>query len=255
MGNALARRPSRGKAAAIALVFVAVGAIAAGNLLQASPPERQPEPATGPEPDGTGDPLGRAIPGGAPWAPLDLTPLPVAATLESAAGDEAGVPAATTFTLTSLTDEPAGALAERLEVSPVTAFTVATSENASTAIITPSTSLASGATYRFALRGTDGSLSGSWAFRVRGPVRVLTTLPRDTSTFVPVGTGIELTFNQEDVADMADHFSIKPAVEGAFERHGRTQVFVPKALAPADDVHRDPPKGPRPHGHRPGNAD
>ena len=32
---------------------------------------------------------------------------------------------------------------------------------------------------------------------------------------------------------MADHFSIEPAVEGVFERHGRTQVFVPKALAPA----------------------
>ena len=42
-----------------------------------------------------------------------------------------------------------------------------------------------------------------------------------------------MTFDQDGVADMADHFTIEPAVEGKFERHGRTQAFVPKALLPA----------------------
>ena len=74
----------------MALVFVAVGAIAAGNLLQASPPERQPEPQPVPSPTVPAIQSAEPSPEAAPWAPLDLAPLPVAATLESAAGDKPG---------------------------------------------------------------------------------------------------------------------------------------------------------------------
>jgi hypothetical protein len=161
-----------------------------------------------------------------------LSPLEAAATLEPSVRDVAGIPADTTFTLSSLTGESARALAERLEISPPTAFTVVAAGDAATATIQPTTALAAGDTYRFALRTPDGATAGSWAFRVRGPVTVTSTIPGDATVAVPVRTGIEVTFDQEGVADMADHFSIEPAVDGRFERHGRTQVFVPSALAP-----------------------
>ena len=68
-----------------------------------------------------------ASPSSAPaadWAPLDLPPLEAAATLEPAARDDAGIQPGTAFTLSSLTGEPASALADRLVISPATAFTV-----------------------------------------------------------------------------------------------------------------------------------
>ena len=47
---------------------------------------------------------------------------------------------------------------------------------------------------------------------------------------MPLDTGIEITFDQDGVGDVAPFFSISPKVAGRFERHGRTAVFVPDAL-------------------------
>ncbi|MDO8485618.1 MAG: Ig-like domain-containing protein, partial [Candidatus Limnocylindrales bacterium] len=65
------------------------------------------------------------------------------------------------------------------------------------------------------------------------PLRVVTTLPYSGATDVPVTTGIELTFDQDGTVDVASHFSIEPVVNGRFEQHGRTVVFVPERLQPA----------------------
>ena len=62
---------------------------------------------------------------------------------------------------------------------------------------------------------------------------MVTTLPGDRSSDVPVSTGIELTFDQDGVIDAASHFAIEPKIEGRFETHGRTLVFVPGKLEPA----------------------
>jgi hypothetical protein len=167
------------------------------------------------------------------WAALDLPPLSVPATLEPSERDDAGIPAGATFTLTSLTNEPATAMANRLEVTPPTTFELVASDTDATATITPTETLAAGDTYRFTLRTPDGAIAASWAYRVRGPVNILSTIPGDATVGVPLATGVELTFDQEGVADMADHFSIEPEVSGTFERHGRTQVFVPESLDPA----------------------
>jgi hypothetical protein len=79
----------------IAVVVVAVGAIAAGTLLQANP---APEPP-GPGPVATTVPTAESSPAPADWAPLDLPPLLAVATLEPTARDDAGIPADATFTL------------------------------------------------------------------------------------------------------------------------------------------------------------
>jgi hypothetical protein len=55
------------------------------------------------------------------------------------------------------------------------------------------------------------------------------TLPRDRATGVPISTGIEVTFDQDGVGDIAPYFAISPAVPGRFEQHGRAWVFVPGA--------------------------
>lgn len=222
-------RPSRWHGLAAAVAVVAVALLALGDALQVAPTVEQ---APSPSPRATTPQAPEATPPG-DWAPLELSPLEPVATLEPSAADAAGIPPDATFELASLTDEPAAPLAERLEITPSTDLVVDPGKTPDTVTIRPALALAAGATYRFILPGPDGTVTGSWAYRVRGPVRVLSTLPADATVGVPVRTGIEVTFDQDGVATMSDAFSIEPAVPGTFERHGRTQVFVPSALAPA----------------------
>ena len=229
-----APRPTPPQAMAISVVLVTVVAIASGLLLQV---DRRPVPV--PSPSAAAASPG-ASPGASPtpavngdWAALEVGDLPVIATLEPARRDVAGIAPDTTFTLASRSDEPAATIAERLRFSPVTTLKVVPSADGRTATLTPDRALVAGRTYRVGLRTAAEMPAGSWAFRVRGPVTAVSTLPGDATTGVPVNTGVEITFDQDDVAAMDGHFKISPAVKGRFERHGRTQVFVPDKLAPA----------------------
>ncbi len=235
-GSPSRRRPTTPQLVFIGTALVATLVVGTGLLLMrrdAHAPAPSQGTATTPRPFGSG-PIGG--PSSAPsgdWQPVALGAIPAIATVTAPAPpDGVGIASDATFTLTSLGDEPAASLAARLVAVPSASFAVEPAGDGRTAIVKPTERLTAGGTYRIALRGPDGTLQGSWAFHVRGPVRVATTIPGDGLTAVPVGTGIEVTFDQDGVADMADHFTIVPAVTGRFERHGRTQVFVPSGLQP-----------------------
>ena len=219
----------RTQTAVVAVLVVALAATLLAQPWAAAPPATSsaaPGSSAGPSATLEPDPE-------AGWTDVEPAPFAGLADLTPSAADGAGIRPDATFTLTSLTDTDAANLAARLEVTPTTDLTVEPGSDARTSLVRPATPLAAGALYRFALRGEDGSLAASWAFRVRTPVHVLSTIPGDGTTAVPVRTGIEITFDQDGVADLADHFAIEPAVDGRFERHGRTQVFVPTGLLPA----------------------
>jgi hypothetical protein len=167
------------------------------------------------------------------WESVELLPLVTAATLEATPLDAAGIAPDATFALTSLTDEPAVVMAERITTEPPIDLDVRSGADEHSAVLAPRQALEPGVQYRVELLDPEGSLNTSWAFRVRSPVRVVSTIPGDQTTGVPVLSGIEVTFDQDGVADLRDHFRIEPAVSGRFERHGRIQVFVPDKLDPA----------------------
>src|SRR5690606_9149197 len=73
---------------------------------------------------------------------------------------------------------------------------------------------------------------GTWSFQTKNEFTVLGSLPRDKGWAVPVNTGIEIVFSHENYQDIEEYFEITPRVEGFFERHKRTAVFVPKGLQP-----------------------
>jgi len=224
-------RPIRSRPESIAVVALVVLTLTATLVWQ---PWTHPGPGAGASPGPSGAP-GSPEPTASPveaWQPIDLEPLVAPATLEPSQRDAAGVQPDATFTLTSLTGDTAIALAKRVEVTPTTALAIRTTSDTTQVTLTPEPALTPGTTYRFALRAEDGSLATSWAFRVRSPLHVINTIPGEGTGGVPVNTGIEVTFDQEGAADLADYFDISPAVKGRFERHGRTQVFVPEALAP-----------------------
>ncbi|MCX7841786.1 MAG: Ig-like domain-containing protein [Clostridia bacterium] len=81
--------------------------------------------------------------------------------------------------------------------------------------------------YRFSMAAGFES-KRSWAFQTSKSFTVVRTLPRDKATSVPQNTGIEITFSHENPKDFESHFEITPKVEGRFEYHKKTVVFVPK---------------------------
>ncbi|HOJ09209.1 MAG TPA: alpha-2-macroglobulin family protein [Clostridiales bacterium] len=70
----------------------------------------------------------------------------------------------------------------------------------------------------------------SWAFQTKKSFALVRTLPGDRSTYVPVDSGIELNFSHEGVENIEQYFEINPKVNGRFEHHNKTAVFIPEKL-------------------------
>jgi hypothetical protein len=182
--------------------------------------------APAPTPEGTPDP-------NAPWGDLAVPATEPVAILTATKIARTGVAADTAFTLASIGDTDPQVLARAVEVIPAVNLDISVGPNSRTVTLRPTDALIPGRLYHFTLRSPDGTVAGSWAFQAQSPLRVVTTLPYNGATGVPVTTGIELTFDQDGSIDARSHFSIEPAVSGRFEQHGRTFVFVPERLEPA----------------------
>jgi hypothetical protein len=164
------------------------------------------------------------------WAAAALPPFEPVADLAAIRVEVGGTASVrTAFRLTSWTTTPATDLARGVEVTPAVPLAVTPGNSAATAVLTPTSPLAPATSYRFTVRGPDAALAGSWVFQTSSPPKIDHTLPDDETTDVPVDTGIEVTFDQDGVGDIAPFFSVSPKVAGRFERHGRTAVFVPAA--------------------------
>lgn len=70
----------------------------------------------------------------------------------------------------------------------------------------------------------------SWAFQVKAPFRVLSALPANSTSGIPINSGIEVVFSHSNFQDPAKFFEITPNVKGKFERYGRTLAFIPEKL-------------------------
>ena len=86
---------------------------------------------------------------------------------------------------------------------------------------------------RLAVKGTawsGGSIDRDygWAFQAAGKFRVTGGLPGENKKNVPVNTGIEITFSQEDYQDPGSLLSINPEVKYRIERHAETLAVVPE---------------------------
>ncbi len=218
---------TRGPLATLAVLIIAAAIVIVGGfgLLASQTPQPSASPALV-SPSASGDvTLGD-------WATLgDLPPLEPVADLVPTVADRAGIAPDSAFTLTSLDGTAAMTLAGGLAVEPPLVLRPTAGTTTDTVTVTPAEPLLPGQRYRFALRTPDDALVGTWAFTVKAPLHVVTMLPDDQSTGVPLDTGIELTFDQDTVTGAQERFSIEPVVDGRFETHGRTVVFVPSALA------------------------
>ncbi|MFA6524644.1 MAG: alpha-2-macroglobulin family protein [Patescibacteria group bacterium] len=152
--------------------------------------------------------------------------------------DRLGVTKDTQFTLTSAESITKDLVEKSLTVNPQVEFAVQ-EINANEFKIVPATQLEDGAIYQFKVATAVNADSGvsenqgreyNWAYQIKTPLKILNTLPGDQTTSVPTDSGIEVTFSTDTFKDFDKYFEISPAVEGTFEQHKRTMVFVPKQL-------------------------
>ena len=103
---------------------------------------------------------------------------------------------------------------------------IITREDDNTFLITPAIALTPNSVYIFRLT-RDGNADITWAFQTAARFEIVSTLPRNQSTNVPVNTGIEIAFSFGNEINIEEHFSIYPNVEGSFIHRDSTVIFMP----------------------------
>ncbi len=147
--------------------------------------------------------------------------------------DAAGADVTSAFVVkTKVAVEPK-ALQQSLRIVPAVETTVEKVAD-DTFKIQPKNPLKPGMVYRLAVatefKKDDGSLQTrdfSWALQTKNDLRILSSIPGDHASRVPVNTGVEFTFTYPDLEDLKPFFAIQPKVSGRFETHGRSVAFVP----------------------------
>ncbi len=150
--------------------------------------------------------------------------------------DQLGVDLTTAFLLTSKEPLNEKTVEEALKTQPQFTYTLDKQAGGREFKIIPQEPLNPNTIYTLSFDQTGiGNDSFSWAFQTKAQFRVIRSLPGDKSTHVPVDTGIEISFSHEnvDVSKIKACFSISPTVQGTFEQHKKTVVFVPKDLKPS----------------------
>ncbi len=74
----------------------------------------------------------------------------------------------------------------------------------------------------------------NWAYQVKGDFRVVSSIPGDQTSQVPLDTGIEFVFNYENIDpdEFEDALTISPPIAGHVESSRRSFVFVPDEIQP-----------------------
>ena len=143
--------------------------------------------------------------------------------------DSLGVSTTSAFRLLFSRDTDESAVFSSLSVEPDQSFSIkqVSGKEFSLEFDKP---LQSNKIYNITLNDRDNGAKRSWAFQTKKQFNVLRTLPRDQSTYVPVNTGIEITFSHDGVKDPEKYFEITPEVRGRFEWNKKTLIFVPESL-------------------------
>ncbi|MFH1564522.1 MAG: polymorphic toxin-type HINT domain-containing protein [bacterium] len=146
--------------------------------------------------------------------------------------DSAGVDENAVYVLSSKEELDAELIKENIILNPKVDFDIEKVSSTQWKII-PKEELSPNTILKVSLNATYYNESGemqkrdyNWAYQIKDSFKILTTIPRDTGTYVPTNSGIEITFSHDNFTDFEKYFSITPQVEGRFEKHGRTMVYV-----------------------------
>ncbi len=77
-------------------------------------------------------------------------------------------------------------------------------------------------------KGPIAAKTFSWAYQIKAPFQLISSIPADKGVDVPSNTGIELYFNRDDIIDPENDIEIYPKVSGKFEVVENGVKFIPK---------------------------
>ena len=103
---------------------------------------------------------------------------------------------------------------------------IITREDANTFLVTPAIPLSNNSLYIFRLT-RDNHPDITWAFQTTIRFEIMSTLPRNQATNVPIRTGIEVDFSIDAHTNIVNYFSVYPHIEGRFIYRDTTAIFMP----------------------------
>ncbi|MCX7771942.1 MAG: Ig-like domain-containing protein, partial [Clostridia bacterium] len=118
---------------------------------------------------------------------------------------------------------------EGLKITPSIDYSIEKPKNGGL-VIKPKRFLQPNTVYTFKLDLPNQNIKESWAFQTRREFKIVSTIPGNKGTAVPLNSGIEITFSHTDIENFEENFSIEPPVKGRFEIHKNVGVFVPEGL-------------------------
>jgi len=140
--------------------------------------------------------------------------------------DSTGVFADSTFTLKSLTDTSLEKVQEIFSIDGQEKPGIVQIES-NIYRITPNEPFDKNKLYTFRITTSSGA-DITWTFQTSAPFMIAGSLPANQTTNVPIDTGIELYFSHSEYGNPDKYFEIVPKMEGRFERHKNTIVFIPE---------------------------
>lgn len=143
--------------------------------------------------------------------------------------DSLGVSTTSAFRLLFSRDTDEKAVASALNIEPKQDFSI-TRVSGNEFSLEFSEPLESNRIYTVTMNDRDTGEKKSWAFQTKKQLSVIRTLPRDQSTYVPVNSGIEITFSHSGIENAEECFEITPRVRGSFQWNKKTLVFIPESL-------------------------
>src|SRR3989344_541813 len=143
--------------------------------------------------------------------------------------DAAGIQPGSGFILESTKDLSSSVIKEYLKFSPSIEYAIDRVDgNSFRYSIQPETELAANAVYSISIEEGDiAARDYGWAYQVKAPFQIVSSLPRHQAVSVPTNTGIEITFNRELIKDPEKHIKFAPEISGTFSVRRDTVVFVP----------------------------
>lgn len=156
--------------------------------------------------------------------------------------DSAGVDINSSFKIKSKEKVNISDIKKTLKISPKENYEIKKISNKEF-VVSIKDSLKSDSIYNISLFDNKLNKEVSWAFQTKRRFKILGTLPGNGSTYVPVDSGIEIRFTHNNIKDLEKHFEITPSVEGRFEYHKNTVVFIPKSLEKNTDYNVKISKG------------
>jgi len=147
----------------------------------------------------------------------------------------AGVEADTGFLISSDTEINEDELTKLVFFNPAIDFTL-TAQDKQNFLLQPSQELSAGQVYQLTIGQSTTDPNPSWAFQTKGSFQLVSSIPADRSTYVPVSSGIEFNFSAAP-GDASNYFSMEPAIKGSWKTYNQTAVFVPDKNLAEDTIY------------------